>query len=124
MSVTSKIGLLVTALVAVASLSTQAIAADDGFCRDYARETVGQVRAAFDSRGCGWAVRQNPARWNPDYHSQMDWCRHTSRKNVDRERNARTDTLAQCQRGDNGWGPGGPGQGRGDPGGPGPGGHW
>jgi hypothetical protein len=119
MSLFSRIGLCAAAVMAAASLSAPAFAADEGFCRDYARETVGQVRSAYDSRRCGWAVRQNPARWNPDYRAQMDWCRHTSRKNVDRERNARTDTLAQCQRGGRG-----PDDRDGDDRGPGPGGHW
>jgi hypothetical protein len=105
MSLLGKMGIFAAALASAASMATAASAADDSFCRDYARETVQQVNSAFQARRCGWDVRQNPARWNPDWRSQMDWCRHTSRKNVDRERNARTGTLAHCLQ-PGGWGPG------------------
>ena len=122
MSMLGKIGLFAAALASAASMATAVSAADDGFCRDYARETVQQVNKAFGARSCGWEVRQNQARWNNSWRDQMDWCRHTSRKNVDRERNARTGTLAHClQPGGWGQGPGGPGPG---PGGPGRGDHW
>lgn len=110
MSTLGKIGIFAAALASAASMATVAAAADEGFCRDYARETVQQVNSAYQTRRCGWEVRRNPARWNSSWRDQMDWCRHTSRKNVDRERNARTSALAHCLQ-PGGWGPrpGGPG---------------
>lgn len=91
-----RIGLSAGALVAAIGLSGPVRAADSGFCHDYADEAMHQVRAAYDSGRCQFAIDRDPPRWNPDYHAHFDWCRGTSRKDVNRERDARSDILDHC----------------------------
>ncbi len=76
--------------------ATASQAANEDFCRDYARAAERQVHKAIDSGSCGWAIDRNPARWTTDYHAHFDWCLGASYDDANRERNARRAVLEHC----------------------------
>ena len=72
-----------------------AFAADQGFCRDYARAAVNQVRAARSSPNCAPGARG--PRWAMDWQVHFNWCLGASYKAVGAERDARTEYLRSCR---------------------------
>jgi hypothetical protein len=74
-------------------------AAGDGFCRDYARAAVNQVRGAMAHYRCDWRTDRDPARWSTDWRVHYDWCRGVSRDQASDEREARRNALEHCARG-------------------------
>ena len=83
-------------VLAFFSVSGTASAADRGFCRDYTRAALRQVRAALSHPRCDWRVDNNPARWSTDGRSHFDWCLGVDRDQADAEREARRRTLDHC----------------------------
>ena len=79
-------------------LATASHAANEDFCRDYARAAERQVHKALDSRTCGSAISQNPARWTTDYHAHFNWCLSASYDDASHERDARRHTIDHCVR--------------------------
>jgi len=85
------------ATIAVLTSSTVR-AADEGFCRDYARVAVEQGHRAERHGRCDRARRENPARWQTDFRRHYDWCRGVHRDNADAQRAERDLTLEHCAR--------------------------
>ncbi len=85
---------LSAALLLAAAGSAQA--AGEGFCRDYARAAVNQVRGAEHHGRCDLRMDRDPARWSTDFRTHFDWCRGVSRDQADSEREARTRALEHC----------------------------
>ena len=77
--------------------ATSASAADNGFCRDYARAALHQVRGALSNRRCTFHM-ENETRWSSDFRTHYDWCRGVSRDQADQEREARRRALEHCAR--------------------------
>jgi len=92
-----KIAYVVTAglLLGLASSATSASAADPGFCRDYARAALHQVRGALNNRRCTFHM-ENEARWSSDFQVHYSWCLGVGRDEADRERDARREMLEHC----------------------------
>lgn len=86
-------GTVLGAVLAMASL-TPARAADDMFCREYARDAEREVHAARDFPACH-AGTGGP-RWSGDYNVHFNWCRGADRAVADRERHAREEHLSHC----------------------------
>jgi hypothetical protein len=72
-------------------------AADEPFCKNYARTAIDQLRMAEHHRRCDIARERNPARWSPDFRAHYDWCRNVPRKDADFERNERRNSLELCR---------------------------
>ena len=62
MSKRSVFAAAIVAIVAAGSMPA-ALAADDAFCKDYARAAVNQVHSADKHRRCEGFIRANEARW-------------------------------------------------------------
>jgi hypothetical protein len=88
-------GSLVAAGLASAAIPS-AHAADVGYCEQYARAALVQVRAGLSVPSCRPSLAGN--RWSADYHVHYDWCRNVSRNDAQTERSVRTDTIASCRR--------------------------
>lgn len=86
------------ALIAFAGSVSTASAAGPGFCHDYAKAAVNQVRDARSHYRCDWRVDTNPARWSTDWHDHYNWCLGVSRDKADSERDARRAALDHCTR--------------------------
>jgi len=80
--------------VLMLGLPSAASAADAGFCRDYARAALNQVRGAMNHRRC--AIQMQGPRWSTDFSVHFVWCRGVSRDQAYAERDARTRTLEDC----------------------------
>jgi hypothetical protein len=89
-------GLAAGLALAAAGWATSAGAENPDFCRGYADSAMHQVRAAYDSHTCGWAIDQNPARWTHDYNLHFNWCLGAHRRDADRENDARAAILDRC----------------------------
>jgi hypothetical protein len=91
--------LLFSAVVIVffanAGAISSAQAADDAFCKDYARAAVNQYRSAASHDRCE-VYRRDAGRWQKDWRAHYDWCRGVNRDTAWAERNARKRTLEQC----------------------------
>lgn len=74
--------------------STDARAADPGFCRQYAKAALGQVRAALADPRCGAGVQG--VRWSTDFSAHYEWCLGASLDAAGAERDARTRYLRAC----------------------------
>ena len=89
--------LCVTAALAVGgSVAVTADAADDSFCRDYARAAVNQFRTAEKYGRCEHHLRDEGSRWSNNYRAHYDWCRGVRREAAWEERNARKYALERC----------------------------
>jgi hypothetical protein len=73
---------------------TDARAVDPGFCRQFARAAVGQVREALADPRCG--VGLQGARWSTDFAVHFEWCLGASLDAAGAERNARRHFLRAC----------------------------
>ena len=87
-------GLLGSALVTTTSVMT-AQAAPPGYCREYARAALNQVRTALATPPCQ-AGLQGP-RWSANFRVHFDWCLGASYPVVQSERGARTGYLRACR---------------------------
>ena len=94
---TNRHALAAAALLAVAA-SLPAAAADDAFCKDYARAAMNQLRTAEKSRRCEHFLNDQPERWTGDYRKHYDWCRTVKRDQAWSERNIRKRELERCER--------------------------
>ena len=73
---------------------TDARAADPGFCRQYAKAALGQVRGALADPRCGAGVQG--VRWSTDFSVHYEWCLGASLDAAGAERDARTRYLRAC----------------------------
>jgi hypothetical protein len=93
--------LLFSAVAVAILVSSDAIssaqAADDTFCKDYARAAVNQYRTAASHDRCAGHLRDE-ARWQANWRAHYDWCRGVRRDEAWVERNARKHAIEQCTR--------------------------
>ena len=76
------------------TLLTEAQAADPGFCRQYAKAALNQVRGGLSDPACGG--RLQGTRWSSDFAVHYEWCLGISLAAADAERDARTRYLRGC----------------------------
>ena len=89
---------ITAALAAGASFAVAANAADENFCKDYARAAVNQFRTAEKHERCEHHLRDEGARWSNNYRAHYEWCRGVKRDAAWQERNARKYALERCSR--------------------------
>jgi hypothetical protein len=80
--------------VSMVLLSTSAHAVDPGFCRQYAKAALTQVRGGLSSPACGGGLQG--ARWSTDFAVHYEWCLGASFAAAGTERDARTQFLRGC----------------------------
>src|SRR5271163_1667586 len=85
-------GLLLTSLTLI--LVPEAQAADPGFCRQYARAALIEVRGGLSDPACGGALRGT--RWSSDFAVHYEWCLGVSNSAAGDERDARARYLKSC----------------------------
>jgi hypothetical protein len=73
---------------------TDARAADPGFCRQFAKAAISQVRGALADPRCGGGVQG--ARWSTDFAAHYEWCLGASPDAAGADRDARTRFLRAC----------------------------
>jgi hypothetical protein len=73
---------------------TDARAADPGFCRQFAKAAISQVRGALADPRCGAGVQG--ARWSTDFAAHHEWCLGASPDVAGADRDARTRFLRAC----------------------------
>ena len=73
---------------------TDARAADPGFCRQFAKAAISQVRGALADPRCGAGVQG--ARWSTDFSAHYEWCLGASPTAAGADRDARTRFLRAC----------------------------
>jgi hypothetical protein len=90
--------ILSTFLLSLFSVSggTAAHAADPGFCRQYARASLNQVRGGLVNPACAGGLQG--ARWSSDFAVHYEWCLGASFGAAGAERDARTRFLRGCAR--------------------------
>jgi hypothetical protein len=81
-------------LLLLVSGLTKADAADPGFCRQYTKAALTQVRDGLANSPC--AGRMQGARWSTEFSVHYEWCLGASFDAVGAERDARTRTLKAC----------------------------
>lgn len=81
-------------LILIVSGLSAAHAADPGFCRQYAKAALNQVRGGLADPGCGRGLRGT--RWSMDFAVHYEWCLGASPDAVDGENDARTRHLKVC----------------------------
>lgn len=86
------------ALLLLTAWTPVANAADRGFCRDYARAAVRQVRGAMSHGRCMRHIDEDGDRWSTDFRVHYGWCLDHTRDAADEEREARRDKLERCAR--------------------------
>ncbi len=89
-------GALCAALLSAAI--ADAGAADDAFCRDYARAALNQRHVIERHRHCERFIREQPGRWSADYRKHYEWCRTARREQAAEERGARKHEIERCER--------------------------
>jgi hypothetical protein len=75
---------------------TGARAADPGFCRQYAKAALGQVRVVLADPRCGAGVQG--VRWSTDFSLHYEWCLGASLDVAGAESDARTRYSQACAR--------------------------
>jgi hypothetical protein len=70
-------------------------AADPGFCRPYAKATLGQVRDGLASPRCAGGL--HGARWSTDFAVHYEWCLGVSAGAAGDERDDRARYLHGCR---------------------------
>jgi hypothetical protein len=73
---------------------TAAHAADPGFCRQYAKAALNQVRGGLTNPACAGGLQG--ARWSTDFAVHYEWCLGASFGAAGTERDARTQYLKGC----------------------------
>jgi hypothetical protein len=69
-------------------------AADPGFCRQYARSALDQVRAGLSDPACGGALKGS--RWSSDFAVHYEWCLGVALRAAGDESDFRTRHLKSC----------------------------
>jgi hypothetical protein len=77
-------------------LFAEARAADPGFCRQYAKAALNQVRGGLSDPAC--APRLQGTRWSTDFAVHYEWCLGASLDAAGSENDARTRFLRGCTR--------------------------
>ena len=92
---TSKLPLAILPSILLAMmLPLAARAADPGFCRQYARAALIEVRGGLSDPACGGALRGT--RWSSDFAVHYEWCLGVSNSAAGDERDARARYLKSC----------------------------
>jgi len=86
---------LIGAGALLASAATTAQAAPPGFCRDYARAALNQVRGALAIPRCRRGMEGS--RWSADFRVHYDWCLGASAEAAAGERAVRTEHIRTCR---------------------------
>ena len=86
-------GLLLTLLTLI--LVPEAYAADPGFCRQYVRAALIQVRGGLSDPACAGGLQGT--RWSSDFAVHYEWCLGASFGAAGVERDARTQYLRGCR---------------------------
>jgi len=73
---------------------TAAHAVDPGFCRQYAKAALNQVRGGLTDPACASGLQG--ARWSTDFAVHYEWCLGASVGATGTERDARTQYLKGC----------------------------
>jgi hypothetical protein len=73
---------------------TAAHAADPGFCRQYAKASLNQVRGGLANPACAGGLQG--ARWSSDFAVHYEWCLGASYGAAGAERDVRTRLLRGC----------------------------
>jgi hypothetical protein len=73
---------------------TDARAADPGFCRQFTKAAISQVRGALADPRCGAGIQG--ARWSTDFAVHYEWCLGASLDAAAAESKARTRFLRAC----------------------------
>ena len=73
---------------------TTANAADPGFCRQYAKASLNQVRGGLANPACAGGLQG--ARWSSDFGVHYEWCLGASFAAAGAERDTRTRLLRGC----------------------------
>lgn len=76
------------------TLPTGANAADPGFCRQYARAALNQVRGGLSNPACAGGLQG--ARWSSEFAVHYEWCLGASFGAAGGEGDARTRYLRRC----------------------------
>jgi hypothetical protein len=84
---------VLTTCLTMAQLAT-AHAADPGFCRQYARSALDQVRAGLSDPACGGALQGS--RWSSDFAVHYEWCLGVPLRAAGDERDFRAHHLKSC----------------------------
>jgi hypothetical protein len=87
------VSMLLSGLMLLLTL-TLAQAADPGFCKQYAKAALNQVRGGLTSPAC--AGRLEGVRWSTDFAVHYEWCLGASTGAAGDEREARTRFLRGC----------------------------
>ena len=87
------VSMLLSGLMLLLSL-TFAQAADPGFCKQYAKAALIQVRGGLTSPAC--AGRLEGVRWSTDFAVHYEWCLGISVDAAGTERDTRTQRLKGC----------------------------
>ena len=85
-------GLLLTLLTLI--LVPEAYAADPGFCRQYVRAALIQVRGGLSDPACAGGLQGT--RWSSDFAVHYEWCLGASFDAAAGEKDARTRYLQGC----------------------------
>ena len=94
MSLVSKPALAVTAAALPLCLQfSDARAAGDETCKEYATAAVRQIHLMHEHPACN---RGTGARWVEDWNVHYQWCRGASFEAIGAERDARTNWLHSC----------------------------
>ena len=91
--------LAIAALVALVGF-TPALAADEGYCKEYASTAANQLETAERHRRCEGYLRDDPNRWNSNWRDHYNWCSVNRRDDVRGEHAKRTRILDKCARRD------------------------
>jgi hypothetical protein len=96
MSRALKTMLAIAAAASSLGLSTSdAKAAGDRECREYAVAAIRQIHQMHEFRSCD---RGQGPRWSDDWNLHYQWCRGASFEAIGAERDARTNWLRSCER--------------------------
>lgn len=85
---------LAAACAGLAVLSAPAMAADPGFCAQYAQQAVHEVEVNMSIPGCFHGFN---ARWNQNYGGHYGWCLGVSYEQANAEREYRRARLSECR---------------------------
>ncbi len=81
--------------VVLALAASSAQAAPPGFCREYARAALNQVRGALAIPRCRRGMEG--ARWSADFRVHYDWCLGATPDAAAGERAVRTEHIRTCR---------------------------
>ncbi len=85
---------LAATCAALATLSAPAMAADPGFCAEYARQAIHEVDVNMSIPGC---FKGFNARWHRNYGQHYGWCLGVSYEQANAEREYRRARLSECR---------------------------